>query len=275
MTDQIKAPVRYNRAANSVPANRGNANQEVYAPNNVARYPEPSRRHMGSMMKSFLLMGAGAVALAASEKLAPDAYKISTLLGEYEANIEEEVLAKTKDIETFYANQFEDYKGEVAKYVEASNTAVRAQNDAVLQYYKAAYDRAQVLLQGTVNLRAFIVQKFVNVAETLNSADLGISSGALAGGRLIGLFDPSLGEAFEQYGETGGELAAARLEDFFNRGMAIDIPKIDDVLPAPEDVEAELDDIELPDAPTPPRIRVYGERALGGSGVVGSRGGRE
>jgi hypothetical protein len=264
MTDQNKAPVRYNRAANSVPAN-----QEVYAPNNVAQYPEPSRRHMGSMMKSFLLMGAGAVALAASEKLAPDPYKISTLLGEYEANIEEEVLAKTKDIETFYANQFEDYKGEVAKYVEASNTSVRAQNDAVLQYYKAAYDRAQLLLQGTVNLRAFIVQKFVNVAETLNSTDLGISSGSLAVGRLLGLVDPSLGEAFEAYGTEGGELAAARIEDFFNRGMAINIPQYDDVLPSPDDVEAELDDIELPDAPTPPRIRVYGERALGGSGGGG------
>ena len=264
MIDQDKAPVRYNRAANSVPANRGNANQEVYAPNNVAQYPEPSRRQMGSMMKSFLLMGAGAAALAANQKLAPDAYKISTLLGEYEANIEEEVFAQTKDIETFYANQFEDYKGEVSKYVEASNIAVRAHNDAVLQYYKAAYDRAQVLTQAVVNLRAFVVQKFVNVAETLNSADLGISSGALAGGRLIGLFDPSLGEAFEQYGETGGELAAARLEDFFNRGMAIDIPKIDDVLPSPEDVTAELDEIELPDAPTPPRIRVYGERTIGG-----------
>ena len=146
---------------------------------------------------------------------------------------------------------------------------MRAQNDAVLQYYKAAYDRAQVLLQGTVNLRAFIVQKFVNVAETLNSADLGISFGALAGGRLIGLFDPSLGEAFEQYGETGGELAATRLEDFFNRGMAIEIPNADNILPSPEDVEAELEDIELPDAPTPPRIRVYGERALGGSGGGG------
>jgi hypothetical protein len=139
----------------------------------------------------------------------------------------------------------------------------------VLQHYKAAYDRAQVLLQGTVNLRAFIVQKFVNVADTLNSTDLGVSSGSLAAGRLLGLVDPTLGEAFEAYGTEGGELAAARLEDFFNRGMAIEIPEIDDVLPSPEDVEAELEDIELPDAPTPPRIRVYGERTLGGSGGGG------
>lgn len=271
MNNQIKAPVRYNRPSQGVPVN-----QNHYPPNNnVAHYPEPSRRHMGSMMKSFLLMGAGAGLLAANEKLAPDDFKISKLLGEYEANIEEEVLAKTKDIETFYAAQFENFKGEIATYVEASNTAVRAQNDAVLQYYKAAYDRAQVLTQGMVNLRAFVVQKFMNVAETLNSADLGISSGALAGGRLLGLIDPSLGEAFEQYGNEGGELAAARLEDFFNRGMAIEIPNVDDVLPSPDDVEAELDDIELPDAPKPPRIRVYGERALGGSGVAGNRGGRE
>jgi hypothetical protein len=259
MNEDTKIPIRYARPSAKVPAT-----QDRVTPNNVAQYPEPSRRQMGSMMKSFLLMGAGAVALAANEKLAPDAFKISTLLGEYEANIEEEVLAKTKDIETFYANQFEDYKGEVAKYVEASNTSIRAQNDAVLQYYKAAYDRAQVLTQAVVNLRAFVVQKFVNVAETLNSADLGISSGALAGGRLISLFDPSLGDAFQQYGTTGGELAAARLEDFFNRGMAIEIPDADDVLPSPEDVTAELEDIELPDAPTPPRIRVYGERTIGG-----------
>lgn len=258
MTDQNQAPVRYTRAAGNTPAT-----PHRYVPNNVAQYPEPSRRNMGSMLKSFLLMGAGAAVLAANEKLAPDAYRISTLLGEYEANIEEEVLGKTKDIETFYANQFEDYKGEVAKYVEASNISVRAHNDAVLQYYKAAYDRAQVLTQGMVNLRAFVVQKFMNVAETLNSTDLGISSGSLAAGRLLGLFDPSLGDAFEAYGTEGGELAAKRLEDFFDRGMAIEIPQYDEVLPSPEDVEAELDDIELPDAPKPPRIRVYGERTIG------------
>ncbi len=264
MNEDAKIPVRYSRPSGKPPVT-----QDRLVPNNVAQYPEPSRRQMGSMMKSFLLMGAGAAALAANEKLAPDAYKISTLLGEYEANIEEEVFAQTKDIETFYANQFEDYKGEVSKYVEASNIAVRAHNDAVLQYYKAAYDRTQLLAQAVYNLRRFAVEKFINAAETLNSTDLAISSGALAGGRVIGLFDPSLGEAFRQYGTTGGELAAARLEEFFNRGMAIELPDIDDVLPSPEDVIADLEGIALPDAPAPPRIRVYGERALGGSGGGG------
>ena len=260
MTEENQKPLLYNRPNTNGDHKRSLTNQNGYSHNNLTYYPEPSRREMGSMMKSFLLIGTGAVAVAATEKFAPNDYKISKLLGSFEANIEEEVLNKTKDIETYYLAQFEEFKGEVARYVEASNTAARAQNEAVLQYYKASYERAQVLMQGMVNLRAFVVQKFVNVAETLNSADLGISSGSLAAGRLIGLFDPNLGDAFKDYGTDGGELAAQRLEEFFNRGMAINIPAPDNILPSPDEVIAELEDIETPDAPKAPKLTRYNQR---------------
>ena len=234
-----------------------------YYPNNLEHYPEPNRREMGSWLKSILLMGAGIGAVVATEKFAPKEYKVSTIVGSYEANIEEQVTERVKNIETYYLSELEAYKGEVGTFVEASNAAARARNESVLQYYKAAYDRAQVMAQALVQMRAFIVQKFVNIAETLNAADLGISSGALAGGRLIGLFDPELGEAFRDYGTEGGEIAAKRIEDYFNRGMAIQLPDQDEFLPSLEDIQTELSEIETPASPKPPRLVRYSDLNTG------------
>lgn len=42
--------------------------------------------------------------------------------------------------------------------------------------------------------------------------------------------------------------------------MAIEIPNFDNALPTPEDVQAELDDIELPNSPEPPKLTRYEER---------------
>lgn len=265
MPTESNEPHQYNNPPAQVfPPQHGGHYQQFpsHYPQNAAYYPAPNRREMGSWLKSFLLMGSGVVAVAVTEKLAPKEYKVSTLLGTFEGEIEEQVQSRVKDVETYYATALEDYKGEVSIFVEASNSSVRAQNDAILQYYKAAYDRAQVLTQGLVNLRAFIVQKFANIAEQLSAADLGVSSGALAGGRFLGLFDPELGEAFQNYGNQGGEYAAKRLEDYINRGMAIEIPNFDDTLPTPEDVQAELDDIERPDSPEPPKLTRYEERDI-------------
>ncbi len=230
-----------------------------YYPNGYEQYKQQSRRELGSVFKSMFVMGAGIATAVAIEKFAPKEYKVSTIVGSYEANIEEQVVSRVKNIETFYLSELEAYKGEVGTFVEASNAAARSRNEAVLQYYKAAYDRSQVMTQALVQMRAFIVQKFVNIAETLNAADLGISSGALAGGRLIGLFDQELSDAFREYGTEGGEIAAKRIEDYFNRGMAIDLPEADEFLPSLEDVQSELEEIEVPDAPKPPRLVRYSD----------------
>ena len=265
MSTESNQPYQYNNQPQQIfpPEHNGLAQNfpNQYQPH-LGHYPEPNRREMGSWLKSMLLMGAGATAVVVTEKIAPKEYKVSTLLGTFEAEIETQVQGQVKDIETYYASALEDYKGEVSTFVEASNSSVRAHNDAILQYYKAAYDRAQVLTQGLVNMRAFIVQKFANIAEQLNSADLGISSGALAGGRLLNLFDPELGEAFRDYGTEGGEIAAKRLEEYINRGMAVELPNFDNSLPSPEEVQAELDDIELPDSPEPPKLTRYIDRDI-------------
>lgn len=263
MTTESNEPYQYNNLPTQVypPQQNGHYQQfPSHYPQNAAHNHEPSRREMGAWLKSGLLMGAGAVAVAATEKLAPKEYKVSTILGTFEGEIEEQIQGRVKDVETYYTSELEHYKGEVSTFVEASNSSVRAHNDAILQYYKAAYDRAQVLTQGLVNLRAFIVQKFANIAEQLSATDLGVSSGALAGGRFLGLFDPELGDAFREYGTQGGEEAAKRLEDYINRGMAIEIPNFDNALPTPEDVQAELDDIELPNSPEPPKLTRYEDR---------------
>jgi hypothetical protein len=268
MTTESDQPFQYNNTPQQIfpPAHNG---QAQYFPNqnqpHLGYYPEPNRREMGSWLKSILLMGAGATAVVATEKIAPKEYKVSTLLGTFEAEIETQVQGQVKDIETYYASALEDYKGEVSTFVEASNSSVRAHNDAILQYYKAAYDRAQVLTQGLVNMRAFIVQKFANIAEQLNSTDLGISSGALAIGRLIQAFDPDLGDILIHHGTEGGDLAAKRLEDYINRGFAIEMPILDNSLPSPESVQDELDDIELPESPEPPKLTRYIDRDIGGA----------
>lgn len=267
MSTESNQPFQYSNTPQQIfpPANNG---QAQYFPNqnqpHLGYYPEPNRREMGSWLKSILLMGAGVGAVVATEKIAPKEYKVSTLLGTFEAEIETQVQGQVKDIETYYASALEDYKGEVSIFVEASNSSVRAHNEAILQYYKAAYDRAQVLTQGLVNMRAFIVQKYSNIAEQLNSADLGISSGALAIGRLIQAFDPDLGDILIHHGNEGGEIAAKRLEEYINHGMAVELPNLDNNLPSPDDVQAELDDIELPDSPEPPKLSRYIDRDIGG-----------
>lgn len=267
MITESDKPYQYNEAQQNLPSELNGGHQQFAQqyPPHLAYYPEPNRREMGSWLKSMLLMGVGMGAVVATEKFAPDEYKVSTLLGTFEANIEKEVQGQVKDIETYYASALEDYKGEVSTFVEASNSSVRAHNDAVLQYYKAAYDRAQVLTQAVVNLRMFVVQKFANIAETLNAPDLGISGGALALGRLINAFENGAGDPFTIYGNQGGDDAAKRLEDYINRGMAVDLPDFENMLPTPDDVQAELDEIELPDSPEPPKLMRYTERDIIGN----------
>lgn len=273
MSTESNQPFQYNKKPNQavVPQEQsGNVpHYPPYYPPHLGQYPDVNRREMGAWLKSVLLMGAGLGAAAATEKYAPEDYKISTIVGYYEANIEEQIQSQVKDIETYYAAALEDYKGEVSTFVEASNSSSRSRNEAILQHYKAAYDRAQVLTQGLVNMRAFIVQKFANIAEQVNSADLGVSSGALAGGRLLRLFDPELGDAFRNYGTEGGEIAAKRLEDYINRGMAIEMPDMDSFLPTPDEVQAELDEIEIPDSPEPPKLTRYTEREIIGESKHG------
>ncbi|MCA0373904.1 MAG: hypothetical protein LCH83_13760 [Proteobacteria bacterium] len=224
---------------------------------NFAPKPNPFFGWIGSLFKSAATLGFGLFLAFGVEKYAPQEYKISEIVGTYEANVEGIVLERTKGIETYYLTELESYKGEVNAYVEASNAAARSRNDAVLQHYKASYDRNQILTQSYLNLRSFSVQKFVNIAETLNSTDLGVSSGSLAVGRLFGKVDPALGQAFMNYGTEGGELAARRLEEYFKRGMAIELPDANDFLPTLEDVQNELDGIKTPDAPRPPRLVRY------------------
>lgn len=251
--------VNNNKPQNIAPQQYAHIHQRNpnYQTLNFAPKPNSFLVWIGSLFKSAATLFLGLLLAFGVEKYAPQEYKISQIIGTYEANVEGLVLERTKGIETYYLTELESYKGEVNAYVEARNAAARVRNDAVLQYYKASYDRNQILTQSYSNLRSFSVQKFVNIAEQLNSADLGLSSGALAGGRLLRLFDPELGDAFRAYGVEGGEIAAKRIEDYFNRGMALELPSVDDSLPTLEDVQNELDGIKIPDAPRPPRLVRY------------------
>jgi hypothetical protein len=208
------------------------------------------RIRIPSILKSAAVFAAGAVVLFTFETYAPEPYRISTLMGTYDARI----AAAVKSAELQQQARFDAWAAQTKIAADQQAEQYRAVTQGVLANYTATYDRGKILTQAAMEVQGRYSATVIGEKTQEQGVDLGIINLVRGWGRFANAMEPGAGESALGYANDLGGSLRKEITDVARESAATPIAMWGTGIASPSEVAATLASIKPLQLPPPPTI---------------------
>ncbi|MFZ2996031.1 hypothetical protein [Sphingobium sp.] len=233
-------------------SDNGNAVVEAENPQPIIRYVEKPRRGFAvpSIVKTTAAFLLGGAVLFGMETAGPVEFRPSTLMGTYDARVEEQVKAAEMRVQ----GRYEGWAAQVKASAEQNVEQYKMKSQGVITAYQAGVERAKIFAQLTGQLQSQLAGAQLSRVSGEQSGEVGMISMGRVIGDFMNVFDSGSGDPFHHWAENTQNRLETELEDAVLKGAKVAIDGWDTGLPAVSDLQRQLDAIEPMKVPPMPSL---------------------
>jgi len=216
------------------------------------RYVEMPRRGFAvpSIVKTSAAFLLGGAVLFGLEARGPVELRPSTLMGTYDARVEEQVKAAELRVQ----GRYEAWAAQVKASAEQNVEQYKSKSQGVITAYQAGVERAKIFAQLTGQLQSQLAGAQLSRVSGEQAGEVGMISMGRVIGDFMNVFDEGSGDPFHNWAEQTHNRLETELEDAVLKGAKVAIDGWDTGLPAVSDLQRQLDSIEPMQVPPMPSL---------------------
>ena len=216
------------------------------------QYVEVPRRGFAfpSILKTTAVFLAGAVALFTWETAAPEGYRVSTVMGTYDARI----AAAVKAAELQQQGGFDAWAASMKLAADQQAEQYRAVTQGVLANYTASYDQAKIATQAAYEFQGRYASAIMGQKQAEQGTDIGIINAVRGFGRIMNGLQPGAGDGALGYANDLSGQLQDEVTDAARKGAGTPVVDWARGLATPDQVAAKLASIQPLRLPPPPRL---------------------
>ncbi len=203
-----------------------------------------------NILKTAAVFVAGAAALFTWEACAPEGYRVSTIVGIYDARI----AAAVKAAELQQQARYEAWAAKVKLAADQQAEQHKAVLQGVLQNYNATYDRTKIVTQAAMDLQGRYTATVMGQKVQEQGVDIGIINLMRGLGRIANGLEKGAGDSALGYADDLSKTLRGEITDAARQGAGTSVVTWDTGLASPSEVAATLTSIKPLDIPPPPSI---------------------
>lgn len=225
----------------------------------AAAHPMPYRPplRLPAIANTAMTILAAGVLFFGAERFAPHAYKPSTLLGSYEATVNEQL----KAAELNEAARFAEYEATLKLAVDTQAKQTEMLLQAILKNYEALYDRNKLIAETAMRMQSQYYASRVELQKELQSGSVAVVTGATLLGQILNGVAPGSGDNALRYADAVSKDVVGRFEEAARSGAQFKLNDWDLRTVPPEAVKQQILSLPSLRIPEPPPLsRHYGAR---------------
>jgi hypothetical protein len=216
-------------------------------------YPVPYRApfRLPAIANTAVTILAAGVLFFGAERFAPHAYKPSTLLGSYEATVNEQL----KAAELSEQARFTAYEASVKLAVETQAKQNEMLLTGLIENYRAIYDRGKLMAETAMRMQERYLSARIEQQSQLQSGNMQVVTLSTIVGRLMnGMMAPGSGDGALRYAETISNEIERSLERAAVEGARFKLQDWDLNLVPPDVIKSEIMNLPVVRIPPPPPL---------------------